>query len=45
MIKQLSELSLVVILKLNNIWETGNIPVDWKHGVIVPKRPFSANTF
>lgn len=37
MIKQLSDFSLNMILKLyNKIWESGNIPEDWKHGVIIP---------
>lgn len=37
MIKHLSDESLGMVLNLfNKIWETGIMPVDWKHGVIVP---------
>ncbi|MGL5578150.1 MAG: RNA-directed DNA polymerase, partial [Fusobacteriaceae bacterium] len=37
MIKHLSDESLGVVLSLfNKIWKTGIMPVDWKHGVIVP---------
>ena len=37
MVKHLSETSLSIILSLfNKVWESGKLPADWKHGVIVP---------
>lgn len=37
LIKFLSETSLNSILGLfNRVWETGKLPSEWKHGVIVP---------
>lgn len=37
MIKRLSETSLDLISSLfNKVWESGKLPADWKHGIIVP---------
>ncbi len=37
MVKHLSENSLYIVLSLfNKLWESGKLPADWKHGVIVP---------
>lgn len=37
MVKHLSETALEPILRLfNKVWESGKLPNDWKHGVIVP---------
>uniref|UniRef100_A0A671QEF9 Reverse transcriptase domain-containing protein n=1 Tax=Sinocyclocheilus anshuiensis TaxID=1608454 RepID=A0A671QEF9_9TELE len=37
MVKHLSETSLNIILSLfNKVWESGKLPADWKHGIIVP---------
>lgn len=37
MIKQLSDTSLNVILKLFNMdWKDGKLPSAWKHGVLIP---------
>lgn len=37
MIKHLSDNSLCIILKLfNKVWESGILPAEWKHGVIIP---------
>lgn len=37
MIKHLSDPSLIVILNLyNKVWNSGKLPMEWKHGVIIP---------
>lgn len=37
MIKHLSDPSLNVILNLyNKVWNSGKLPMEWKHGVIIP---------